>query len=159
MFELEQDYLKFLRNPQWYMERELELVDIGYNEGEKKEYPIVKCGDILLYFNHYESFEKAEECWNRRKQRIDWKNLLIEMYTADEDLAREFQRLPYEKKICFVPFETHELNFCYVNFYDEMGQKEELWKSVNKLAQRKLLYYDDIELLYDGKIRRLCEYK
>ena len=79
MYESTEDYLKFLSDPKRYIAEDLELVEMGYNETLKINFPIAKCGDILLNFNHYESFETANECWERRKKRIDWDNLFVMM--------------------------------------------------------------------------------
>ena len=141
------------------MRSPVELVTTKYNEELGREYPIGRCGDIELHFIHYTTFESAKENWEKRKKRINWDNLFIMMYTENEEIAEKFLELPYEKKICFVPFMTEESSLCYVNCFNlEKGMNEGLWRKVNKMAARQLLYYDDVELLYQGKIRRIAEY-
>lgn len=108
MFENIPDYLKLLSKPVAYMDRNLELFEMGYDNTLKKEYPIVKCNDILLHFNHYFSFDEARECWEKRKKRINWENIFVMMYTEREDYAEEFAKLPYTKKVCFVPYNSDE---------------------------------------------------
>lgn len=76
---------------------------------------------------------------------------MVMMYTEDRALVNEFLELPYQKKLCFVPFETAEQNLCYINL------NKTLWESVNAIAARKVLYYDDIALLCDGEIKMLCK--
>ena len=40
------------------------------------------------------------------RNRINWYNLLVVMHTEDPKVLEEFDRLPFGKKVCFVPFET-----------------------------------------------------
>ena len=66
MFESDEDYLKFLKNPRKYLNSLLELQEERYEPVLQRYYPVCACNDILLYFNHYSSFEEANECWERR---------------------------------------------------------------------------------------------
>lgn len=145
------DYLKLLKMPKAYMNASLEWVRTEHNQMLNIDFPVVRCKDILLFFNHYTSFEQAREKWESRKKRIDWDDIVVMMYTEDRALANEFLKLPYRKKICFVSFETEEQNLCYINC------KKTLWEFVNAVAARKILYYDDIALLSDGEIKMLCK--
>ena len=156
----EDDFLKLCNDPKKYMKEIVEPFDKIYNAELGREYPVGLCGDIKLRFIHYETFEEAKECWQRRKARIDWNNLFVMMYTERKEVAEEFLKLPYEKKICFVPFETEEPQLCYVNCYDAMKEKKtELWRKVNDMAGRRVLYYDDVDLLYEGTVREIAQYK
>ena len=71
MYENGEDYIKFLEKPEKYLAAPLQLEKQEYSEFIKGYYPICKCDDILLYFNHYHSFESAKQCWERRKKRIN----------------------------------------------------------------------------------------
>lgn len=156
----ELDYLKLCNNPKHYMNMPIEPFATKYNAELGREYPIAKCDDINLHFIHYETLEEATDYWNKRKARIDWDNLFVMMYTESKETATKFLQLPYEKKICFVPFMTNEPSLCYVNCYDAGQEKQvELWRKVNHMAGRKIVYYDDVELLYEGKIKRISIYK
>ena len=80
--------------------------------------------------------------------------------TESKKTANAFMQLPYKKKVCFVPFKTEESTLCYVDCYDEEKKSSvELGRKVNSMAQRSLLYYDDVDLLYEGKIRKISEYR
>lgn len=156
----DKDFIKLCGDPQKYMDEVIRFYEMKYNEELGREYPVALCGDIKLRFLHYETLDVAIECWKRRKERMDWNNLFVMMYTENKETAKDFLELPYEKKICFVPFETKERQLCYVNCYDAAkGGKTELWRKVNGMAERRILYYDDVDLLYEGKIRRLAEYR
>ena len=158
MFQSDNDYIKFLLRPQHYMEQPLYLKEYRYGVVLDRDYPVCSCDDINLYFNHYESFEDAVSCWERRKKRINWDNLFVMMYTEDEEIARVFSELPYKKKICFVPFESNGDGICSLSFRNRSEWKDiPFWEIVNSMANEKLLYYDAVELIHDGKIKKLCE--
>lgn len=158
MFESETDYLKLLKDPKKYMNETLQLVDTGYNVFYKKEYPIVKCGDITLNFLHYNSFEQALDCWNRRKQRINWDNLFVMMYTESYDTAHEFTKLPYTKKICFVPFNSDDKSLICVDFrhVNEMPNLS-FTDIVCRMATGACPYYDVFDLIMDTKFTKIAE--
>ena len=43
-----------------------------------EEYPIgVLGGDVHIDFMHYHSCTEARESWDRRKKRINWKNIVV----------------------------------------------------------------------------------
>ena len=93
MFFHDEDYLKFLNNPQKYINTKLSLKKECFVEETQKSYPICKCDDILLYFNHSESFEEANNTWEKRKKRINWDNIFVMMYTEDELSKLEFWQI------------------------------------------------------------------
>lgn len=156
--ESDEDYIRLVSNPREYMEKKLELIDMG-EEGQIK-YPICRCGDIALHFNHTTSFEAAKAGWERRKRRINWNNLLVEMFTENKDIAEAFARLPYEKKICFVPFKTDKPSLVYLEFHDMDGMKDiPLWKIVNGMATGAYPYYDVFTLLETGNIEKICRFR
>lgn len=152
MFESGADYLKLLKNLKKYMTEELELISIRYVENENFYYPVVRCGDITLYFVHYHSFEEAKLCWERRKRRINWDNLLVMMYTEDFDLANEFIKLPYKRKFCFVPFASDEKELIHIEFRnkDDMA-KLPFYSIVSGMATGQYPYYDVWDLIGEGK--------
>lgn len=104
MFVDHNDYIKFLKQPEYYLKCSLELSEMIYKEELQHYYPIVNCDDIKLYFNHYKTFEDAQNCWNRRKKRINWNNTIVMFYDENIQLINEFLKLPYKNKICFSPY-------------------------------------------------------
>lgn len=156
LFMSQEDYLKLLNRPQYYMSRQLELESMGYSEVLGRDYPVVRCDDLLIHFNHYHSFEEALKCWERRKNRINWGHLFIMMHTNREDLAEEFLKLPYEKKVCFVPFESNEKELvCPELLKDEEMRKMPFGEIVNGMARGNFLYYDVLDLLLLGEITQV----
>lgn len=156
MFVHHDDYLKMLKNLKYYMECSLEFVEMGFDGNLKKYYPIVRCGDVLRYFNHYESFEEAENCWNRRRKRIDWDNLFIEFFDEDKKLVDEFLSLPYNNKVCFAPFSMKHKNVISLD-YKMYDINNPFWKEVMRSLYS--IRYDIFELLLNYEIVLLSDLK
>ncbi len=160
MFEDHGDYLKFLENPKQYLEYDLNLREMRWEGNLKREYPIVECGDILLHFNHYISFEEAQRCWNKRKERIHWNNIFVMLYDENPHRVEIFMNLPYKRKICFVPYYSDKQGVVSVE-YKENNIVGELpfWKIVNGMASGKWHYYDALSLLLDGEVKLIAKFR
>ena len=153
MFENDIHYLKLLSDLKYYLNKELEFVKLGLNQALKREYPICKLGDVELHFNHYSNMKDVETKWYKRIEKINWDNIFVMMYTLDPRVAFEFDKLEYDKKICFVPFKS-SLNSAY---YLKMSGRDELkdipfWEIVNKTASGHYHDYALLELLLTGKV-------
>ncbi len=88
------DFIKFVKNLEYYLNLELEKVNSTLN------YPVGKLGDIKIYFMHYKSFEEAKITWNKRKKRVNFENLFVIMVDRDGctyDDIEEFQTIKYNK--------------------------------------------------------------
>lgn len=149
MFEKAEDYIKLLKDPKKYMEYELELLSTKYDKNMDINYPIVKCGDITLYFNHYKSFEEAKISWERRKRRINWDNIFVMFHTSKREELEQFLSLSYKKKICFVSFESSEDGVVYVDNKEYEGKA--FWECVVFTGDRRYQYYNVFDLLLEGK--------
>lgn len=108
------EYLKFVANLKHYFSCSLEFIDVKDSEhyevlqsrGEESKI-VGKLDDIEIVFLHYHSREEAKEKWERRKNRINYNNLIIkfsEMNGCTVDDLEEFDNLelPNSKKIMFV---------------------------------------------------------
>lgn len=150
MWETHEDYLRLLSDPEYYMSQELRFKET-YNGGLCAPYPIVMLGDVLIRMNHYKDFKEAAECWERRKRRIKWDNLIVMLWDEDIDIIRRFMSLPYKRKICFAPFETGIDGVIPVLYREhESLRSKEFWEIMNNLAQFKYILYDDLSLIHDG---------
>ena len=145
------DYLKFLEQPREYMNREVTCLGEEYEEVQARNYPVGDLGGLRLHFNHYHSFEEAKAAWDKRRERIRWDRLLVLMHTQDRAQAEEFDALPYEKKLCFVPFRTDQGSLHYL---EHCGQEHHFWDLVNSLAKENP-YLDVVELLSEGRVKRM----
>ena len=107
MFFPEEDFLRFASNLDKYLQSDLQLVDSRYNPGDRIWYPVFSLGgDVSIHMNHYRDFSQARKKWEVRKKRMNWDNLIFVFHTSKPEVLDEFQRLPFAKKICFVPFRT-----------------------------------------------------
>lgn len=146
-----EDYIKFLKDPQGYLDSPLVfLQDAG------KDYPVGVLKDIKLYFVHYHSPEEAEHAWQRRKERIDWDNLFVLMTDRDgctEELLKEFDGLPYPNKVVFthIPM-PHIRSAVYIPGFEnetEVGNGDAF---VNKYSGKKYFdYFDYVKWFNEGK--------
>ena len=157
MFEEHKDYLKFLSNPKYYIEQKLILAEIGYDENSHTQYPIANCGDIKLHFNHYGSFEEANECWNRRKARINWDNIIVMFYYENKQLVDEFLQLHYKNKICFTTVDTSmishdENNIVSIPYNEELCDRP-FWSFVNGTSSGRNYCIDLFELMSNKRIK------
>ena len=93
------DFIKFLENMDYYLEKEISFIKY-----HNCNYPVGIIDDIRIFFMHFETEKEAEEKWNKRKKRINKNNLFILMTDRDEctyeDLVR-FDNLPYKNKVVF----------------------------------------------------------
>lgn len=104
-------YIKFLSNLYFYLDQPLlfkqtskyELANIRRSKSQNF-YPIGLLGDVEIHFLHYISKEDALEKWNRRKQRINFKNLFIvfsEVDLCELKHIKAFDNLFFLNKVFF----------------------------------------------------------
>ena len=117
------------------------------------------CGDIEVHFNHYKDYDNAKVDWERRKNRIHWDRLFVMMYTEDESVAVRFSTLPYEKKVCFVPFESNLQGVCTIPY--TKGDNVHFFEIVNGVVSGKYQYYDILSVLSGDIIKnsKICYVK
>ena len=159
MWETHDDYLKFLSDPKHYIDQDLNFIGM-YDGPFSDPYPIVMLDDILIRMNHYKDFVEAAVSWARRKNRIKWDNLIVMFFDEDPEKLRTFMSLPYERKICFAPYDTGIDGVIRVPYrdYDHIKNKE-FWEIMNNLAQNKYIYYDDVSLIFDGELVQIGNFE
>lgn len=127
------DYLRLLKNPDYYLNRE--LIQIGYQEShvadlltsrkqagryhfELDDLVIGRLDDVDIIFIHYQSFQDAKLKWDKRKTRLNTDNLIVKFCdqngcTYDDYI--EFCELPYNNKLFFTSNkEWNQYPFCYI---------------------------------------------
>ena len=145
------EYIRLLRAPRVYMEEELIFKTNGYEGNLKREYPIVILGNIDVMMNHYINFDEAKSHWNKRRQRINWYNLFVTMYTEDEKTLEQFNELPYGKKVCFVPFKSDLDSAWYINPEIDIITPKNFGVNVLHFGYGNPFYYDIFDMLLYGK--------
>lgn len=137
------DFNKFMKDLNYYLSLPVEFVEMCYETNLRRHYPVGVIGDIRLNFNHYTDFDDAVACWEKRKKRINKNNILAVSYTDQEDVAIEFDNLPYENKIIFTSFENNLQSSVYINLEDG----EPLWGAVTDAANGNKNIFDMLALL------------
>ena len=114
-----EDYIKLLKEPKVYLYSELR--QINYREShvadlliERKksgrydfdldDLIIGRVEDVDIVFIHYKTFDDAKTKWDRRKQRINWDNLVVKFNDQNECKTEDYQaflQLPYKNKLFF----------------------------------------------------------
>lgn len=146
--------MDFLLNLEEYIIEEIYFKEMGEDINAKKKYPIAWCKDISLHFNHSEDFETAKRDWDRRKERIKWDNLLVEMVALTKEGAIQFSKLPYKKKICFVPFSMKGEIFAELPKCEFIHGTNPAGLTAVAMAQGHCYGYDVFDLL-QGKITKI----
>lgn len=144
------EYLRFLRDPKYYMSQELVLRQMYIDDSLERPFPVAMMGDVSLWMNHYTDFDEARDIWERRKERIKWDNLFVMFFDETPELVEQFLELKYDKKVCFVPWETDTKGLIPVPYrkYAQL-KRYPFWEIVNNLALGDFILYDDVELLHD----------
>ena len=155
MFLSDEGYMKVLGNLEYYMS--LPLAEDDSEAAKGKAYPCALLGDVNIDLNHYKSFDEAKKCWDERVCRINWDNLFVMTYTADINVAQEFDSLPYGKKVIFTSEDFGVPGqICLEKFRGSVADmKSDMWRIVNSVANGTLQLYDPIKLLNgDGDFYR-----
>lgn len=155
LFLEDEDYIRLLSNLRDYLSMPLKFVGFGTDIHSRKQYPIMGLGDIFVHCNHEDAPEDALEKWNRRLKKINYDNLFVEMYTENKHIADEFVSMgQYDKKICFVPYETQSSDMIQLELYP--GQKE-FYEVVNSNAAigKNSNTYSLIDLMLGNKRMRV----
>lgn len=107
-----EEYIKFVSNLEHYLSCELEIIrteDSKYYDILKKNHEendiVGRIDDVEYVFLHYASPEEAIEKWNRRKQRVNYDNLVFkfnDMNLCEEKHIAQFDGLNFKKKVCFL---------------------------------------------------------
>ncbi len=151
LFVEDRDYIKLLQNFKYYLQCELKFKHYMIDIHSKERYPVMVLDDILIHCNHESIPEQAVQNWNRRRVKINYENLFIEMYTESKESIHQFLELnQYPKKVCFTPFSNVREDVIQLSLYP--GQ-EEFYQVVNSSAGigNNSLNYRIIDLL-NGKI-------
>ena len=73
--------------------------------GKDLDHIVLGCiDDIYIVFLHYESFEEANLKWNRRKERINYNNLIIKFNDQNgctKQIFDLFDELDYRNKLFY----------------------------------------------------------
>lgn len=147
----DEDYIKLLKNIKNYMAERMSFLKYEYWESMKREIPIAMLGDVRINLVHYDTYEEGEKKWYQRVKRINWNNLFVMMATFSKEITEEFNMLPFQKKICFVPFESDKPSV-HTIYKNGVSDGIMLKQFVNAMADGSYPDYDVIHLLNSGQV-------
>ena len=108
-----EDYIRFCSNLTYYLKEDIQectkftphqrqMIRKEFERDvEELLFPFGLCGDILIAFQHYQSFEKAKADWERRRSRVNLSCCGI-ILTVDQKYEKEaalFDRLGFTEKV------------------------------------------------------------
>lgn len=111
------DFLKFLSKPEYYLAQELKQISYldshvrdtvierkksGRYRMELDDLVIGRLDDVDMVFLHYTDFQTAKEKWNRRRERLNFDNLIVKMNDSNDCTEKEmldFLAMDYKHKI------------------------------------------------------------
>ena len=128
LFFMADEYIKFIYNIKYYINTELNFINIQnskYKDYLKKlnyNAPIGKIDDLEIMFLHYKTEAEALDKWNRRKQRINWDNIIYKF--SDQNMCtyknlEDFEKFNAKNKICFTTRKYDELNTIQIKKYEK----------------------------------------
>ncbi len=144
----EPDFLRLLSDPKLNLDAELRFYSTAINDEDDHEYPVMMLGASKIHMIHYNDAGSARRKWEERRLRINWYNLLVMMYTERRDMLEAFDRLPFGKKVCFVPFES-DID-CAFYIPPDLVRGRNFYEAVNDLAANKIFCFDLWDMLFYG---------
>ena len=150
MFFNESEFVPFLKNPIENLSKKPDFLKDEFEPHLKTMYPVLSLGEnIELHMNHYPNAETAISTWQKRSSRVNFFNLLAMTFTEKPEILAEFDKLPFAKKVCFVPFETDLDSGFYID--STKYPNEPFWRIVNLTAMGSIINYDFWDMLLYGK--------
>ncbi len=111
------DYLKFLKNMDYYLSLDPVKTEETYNDGW-----FAKIDDIKVLFIHCASYEEGYNNWQRRKQRINKDNMFVlfcDKLGCTYENIKEFDELHFEHKVVFTHKPYPEIkSACYIKGFE-----------------------------------------
>lgn len=147
LFFSAEDYLKFLKKLDYYLEQPLVEIE------SDKDYLVAKLDDITIYFMHYLSFDEAKTTWKKRVARINRNNLyviFVQQNGCTEQILREFDDLPYKHKLALTakPMPEIQCSYCISNTMQRNGDVIDLCMYEGKLTGKRWIdEYDYVGFL------------
>ncbi len=146
------DYIKFISDLKHYLNTPLNFIkpeESKYFEELKirnqLDKPIGILDDVEIVFLHYKSKEEAFEKWNRRKERVNFENVILKfswMNLCDEKHMETFDALPFKNKILIIDASRknrYKSGVYYKGQVDEQGMISDTQPFPHNVCLRKYL--------------------
>lgn len=144
------DFVKLLEDFDNYIKQDIR--EVYYDS----DYPVGMLGDIPIFFNQYTSFDEAVAKWKERIAGINYDNIVVVMSGQEgctHDTLERFEKLPYEKKVCFTQQDYSEFPHV-VQVSKNLGKVRD-YSAMDFFGKRLYQYgknFDYIEFLNNGII-------
>lgn len=156
------DYIKFVSDLRKYLATPLRFInpeESKYYEELKKrnqlDKPIGIIDDVEIVFLHYKTKEEAKEKWNRRKERVNFDNIILKFSRMDlctEKEIKKFDKLPIKNK--FVLNNRLPLKYKSEIYWNEEWKEEGILRDTTpfpgNLKLNKILNVSPSKYPYDG---------
>ncbi len=141
-----EDFIKFLENPDFYYNQDLKPIDeVQKQVNDEWGFYDCTCADIKILFRHYRNAEDGISKWNRRKHRIVKDNIIVKFTYFDDVIDRalidRFINLPYKKLILFLKDEDIYNEYkdkCVCIYFPKDTYKSEFVSSDKYLKLRQI---------------------
>lgn len=158
MFIREEDILTFLKAPINTMNQPLIYKRDAFEGNRHFYYPVFRTGEVEWHMNHYDDIKFAMKKWYERKSKINWLNVFVVMWAANPETLAEFDKLPYPKKICIVPFKTDLESGVFLDpakycpgGYKDFGDFGDFGDFARKVSRGEIIEFDIWDMLLYGK--------
>lgn len=146
-------YLKFVKNLEHYLAQPMTFTALSkYPRGEQTRvehehyFPVGQLDDIEVHFMHYYNETEAVEKWERRKQRINFDNLIFAFTDKDlctPELLAEFDAIDHPQKYVLtakhIPEISSAVQVPYFADQDEIGDCYTHYNHLAHIDFRKLI--------------------
>ena len=103
-----EDYIKFISDLRYYLSLDLKFITVEESryrdilkERKHDKIPLGKLGEVEIIFLHYKTEEEAKNKWDRRKERVNYENIIFKfskMNLCSERELEKFNDLRFENK-------------------------------------------------------------
>lgn len=146
------DYIKFISDLKYYFDTPLEFIKPEeskyFDELKRKnqlDKPIGLIDDVEIVFLHYKSENEALEKWNRRKERVNFNDIILKfswMNLCENEHLEKFEALPFKNKILLVDGSRKNIYKCGVYYkgqVNEYGMLSDTQPFPNNICLKKCL--------------------
>ena len=154
LFFTTNDFLKLVKDPKYYMDKNLQFIDPSeaknINLLKKSDlfgtYPIGKLGDIEVFFMHYSTKEIAAKKWCSRVKRINYDNVFL-ILTENEffslERLKEFDNMPTDHKIC-LSYNNYKDFKCVVYCEEVAHMEKKTWLYETVVRSVRIFYFTNV---------------
>lgn len=145
------DFVRYLGDIEYYNSCEL-----SFKKESGIDYPVGILGDIVIYFQHYNTEEEAKQKWEERLKRMNLDNLFVLFTDRDgctHQNLKDFDALPYKNKVVFTHKEYDDIKSAfYIKGFESEASVGRCFEFLNAFTGKKR--YDDFDYVawFNGEL-------